>query len=46
MTIDNTTIATQGEWIKITPIFFVEFAKNVFFGVLQNFTNWFMCAVR
>ena len=33
------------ESINYTYVF-VGLAKNVFFGVLQNFSNYFMCAMR
>ena len=48
MTIANTTIAVQCEWIKIILNFFCQIGKkyNIFFGVLQNFRNQFMCAMR
>ena len=34
------------EWIKITPVFFVRVAINLFFGVAHNFSNQFLGAVR
>ena len=39
MTTANTRIAAWCEWIKIIPIFFIRSAKNIFVGVLQNFSN-------
>ena len=44
LTTDNTTIVIYWDWIKIIPMF-CHIAKNIFFGVPQNFSNWFMCAV-
>ena len=41
-----TIIAIQCEGIKIIPIFFVRLAKYMVFGVLQDFSEQFMCAMR
>ena len=46
MTTVNTR-AVQCEWSKIIPILLVRSAKAIiFFGVLQNFSNLFLCAMR
>ena len=44
--IANTTVPIWYEWIRIIPILFVRSAKNTFFGVPQNFINYFICAMR
>ena len=47
MTTVDAAIAVLCEWIKITPIFFQISKKySVFFGVPQNFSNKYMCAMR
>ena len=46
LTTANITIAIQCEWIKIIPIFSVRLAKIYFWGVPQNFSNYFICAMR
>ena len=39
------TIAAQCEWIKLIHIF-CQIGKKYIFAVLQNFSNYFVCAMR
>ena len=42
----NTAIAVRCECIKIAPIFGQICKKYTFFGVPQNSSDWFVCAMR